>query len=149
MPRMRDKPCSRRKRCCQLKEKRFEYPGKQGNSSLWRKLSMSECQSNNFDEAGMFGCESKREWQLSSVIASFKDELIDFSDHASWQNPLCIVYKIGANTSIAIDITNILWVNCISRPKMPTTWSKWQIKPNSIFKGIIEYLLSHKNFIRP
>jgi len=30
-------------------------------------------QSNDFDEAGMFGREAKPEWQLSSVIASFND----------------------------------------------------------------------------
>ena len=39
------------------------------------------------------------------------DELIDFSDHASWQNPPCVVHKIVANKSIAIDIAPISRVN--------------------------------------
>ena len=40
-------------------------------------------------------------------LFEFIDELIDFSDHASWQNPLCVVHKIVANKSIAIDIAPI------------------------------------------
>jgi hypothetical protein len=35
-------------------------------------LSLFGFQTNNFDEAGMFGRKHKREWQSSSVIASFK-----------------------------------------------------------------------------
>ena len=61
---------------------------------------------------------------MFTKLFEFIDELIDFLDHTYWQNKLYIIYKIVANKSTAIDITNILRVNDISRPKMPTTWSK-------------------------
>ena len=71
MLRMWDKPCSRCQCGYQPEKQCFEYPGKQGSSSLWRQSSMSGYQSNDFDEAGMLGRKTKPEWQSSSVIASF------------------------------------------------------------------------------
>ena len=76
MPRMWDKPCSRCQCGYQSKKQRFEYPGKQGISSLWRQSSMSGCQSNDFDETGMSRRKPRREWQSSSVIASFNSTFL-------------------------------------------------------------------------
>ena len=45
---------------------------------------------------------------MFTKLFEFIDELIDFLDHTYWQNELYIVYKIVANKSTAIDITNIL-----------------------------------------